>query len=74
MKPTKKALQQLLAIAVEASRDANPEFDRSSEGESLTLVRLELQKQLPSIVAGATGATEEQATAAIERAKTALTD
>ena len=64
----KKQIQRLIAIAVEAVRNANDEFEPASEAEALTFVGLQLRRALPGLVARASGVDEDTAKAALEAA------
>ena len=70
----KKQIQRLTAIAVEAIRGANDEFERATEAEALTFYGLQLRRAQTGLVARAANVDEDTAKAAIERATKVVDD
>ena len=64
----KKQLSRLMAIAAEAIRNANDEFETVSETEALTLLGMQLKGALTGLVARASGVDADAAKAAIAAA------
>ena len=64
----KKQLNRLMAIATEAIRNANTDFETVSETEALTLLGMQLKGAVPGLVARAAGVDIDAAKAAIAAA------
>ena len=64
----KKQLQRLMAIATEAIRNANADFETVSETEALTLLGMQLKGAITGLVARASGVDVDTAKTAIATA------